>query len=204
MGAEHDRFARVGKFYDDLVSQYGHDPRACDYGRPESQRSKFEVLAAVTNLNDRSILDVGCGFADYSTFLKERFSRIKYSGIDLSDQMVESALHLHPGIDVRKANILDLVGGRTYDVVTANGIFYLLGDEAWPMMCRLIEVMFSLATRAVAFNSLSTWASDRESHEFYADPSTALAFCRTLTPWVVCRHDYHSRDFTIYLYRDRV
>jgi len=61
--------------------------------------------------------------------------------------------------------------------------------------------MFSLATSAVAFNTLSTWAQDQEAGEFYADPLKVVEFCRTLTPWVVMRHDYHPRDFTVYLYK---
>ena len=40
--------------------------------------------------------------------------------------------------------------------------------------------------------------------EFYTDPLQTLAFCRTLTPWVTLRHDYHSRDFTIYMRKDQV
>ncbi len=65
----------------------------------------------------------------------------------------------------------------------------------------MIEAMFNIARNAVAFNSLSAWAADKEDGEFYADPHEVLQFCRTVTPWVVLRHDYHSRDFTIYMYK---
>jgi hypothetical protein len=54
---------------------------------------------------------------------------------------------------------------------------------------------------ALAFNSLSNWANDQEANEFYADPVQVLNFCRELTPWVVLRHDYHPRDFTVYMYK---
>ena len=65
----------------------------------------------------------------------------------------------------------------------------------------LVARMFALCREAVAFNSLSTWAPDPEPSEFYADPAETLAFCRTLTTRVTLRHDYHTRDFTVYLYR---
>ncbi len=91
----------------------------------------------------------------------------------------------------------------TFDVVTANGIFYLLGEQAWPMMQQIIERLYELATSAVAFNSLSAWANkeEQEAGEYYADPIKVVDFCRRLTPWVVLRHDYHPRDFTIYMYK---
>ena len=62
--------------------------------------------------------------------------------------------------------------------------------------------MFSHCEQAVAFNCLSGLSQDKEPGEFPADPAETLAFCQTLTPWVVLRHDYFSHDFTVYLYRD--
>lgn len=197
-----DPFARIADYYNGLVQKYGHDPRACDYGRVESQNIKFRVLSEVLPLANSSLLDVGCGFADFATFLGERFPGLRYSGIDLCPAMVSEAQRNHPGLDLRVANISDAGIDRTFDVVTANGIFYLLGDKAWPMMQQLTERMYALATTAVAFNSLSAWATDQEADEFYADPLQVVEFCRRLTPWVVLRHDYHPRDFTVYLYKN--
>jgi SAM-dependent methyltransferase len=196
-----DPFARIADYYDGLVRKYGHDPRACDYGRLESQKIKFRILSEVLPLVNASLLDVGCGFADFATFLQGRFPGLRYSGIDLCAAMVDEARSNHPELDLRVGNISDAEFKETFDVVTANGIFYLLGDHAWPMMQRMIGRMYALATTAVAFNSLSSWATDQEAGEFYADPLQVVEFCRRLTPWVVLRHDYHPRDFTIYLYK---
>lgn len=195
-------FTAIGRYYDDLVARYGHDPRACDYGRAESQAIKFAVLSQVAPLDGKRILDVGCGFADYATYLSAHFRDVGYTGVDLSAAMVASAHALHPDLAIRAANILDEDVG-SFDIVTANGIFYLLGAEAPDLMHALIARMYASATEAVAFNSLSAWATDQEAGEYYADPSAVLDYCRTLTPWVVLRHDYHSRDFTVYLYRTR-
>lgn len=196
-----DTFGRISDYYERLIRQYGHDPRACDYGHPESQKIKFRVLSEVMPLSNCSLLDIGCGFADFATYLRQRFSGVRYSGIDLCDSMVAEARRNHPDLDIRTANLLDPSLDRTFDVVTANGTFYLLGEQAWPTMRKMIERMFGLATKALAFNSLSDWASDQEANEFYADPVQVLKFCRELTPRVVLRHDYHPRDFTVYLYR---
>lgn len=196
-----DPFARIADYYDGLIRKYGHDPRACDYGRVESQKIKFRVLSEVLPLAGSSLLDVGCGFADFATFLGERFSGVRYSGIDLCSAMIDEARRNHPDLDLRVANILDASFDCSFDVVTANGIFYLLGDQAWPMMQRMIERMHTLATTAVAFNSLSAWATDQEAGEFCADPLQVVDFCRRLTPRVVLRHDYHPRDFAIYMYK---
>ena len=194
-------FGRIADYYDGLIRKYGHDPRACDYGRAESQQTKFRVLSEVMCLADCSLLDVGCGFADFATFLQSQFAGLRYSGIDLCSAMVREAQRNHPDLDLKVANISDAWFDRRFDVVAANGIFYLLGEQAWPLMQGMIERMFALAKSAVAFNSLSAWAPEQESGEFYADPLQTVDFCRRLTPWVVLRHDYHPRDFTVYLYK---
>jgi SAM-dependent methyltransferase len=194
-------FGRISSFYDGLVQTYGHDPKACDYGRAESQIVKFRVLADVSPLSNKSVLDVGCGFADFSGYLNERYSNVKYSGVDLSGSMIREAQRCLPDVDVRVGNILDIAGENTVDVVTANGIFYLLEEEAPRLMQTLVNRMFALCRMAVAFNSLSSWAPDQEAGEFYADPLQTLSWCRALSPFVVLRHDYHSRDFTVYIYK---
>jgi SAM-dependent methyltransferase len=196
--------SRIASFYDGLVERYGHDPRACDYGSVDSQRAKFQVLSQVRPMDGLTLLDVGCGFADYASFLEDRVEELTYVGVDLSPRMVSAARVLHPDLDIRQVDILDQPLEREYDVVNANGIFYLLGAGAEERMRRLVSRMFALARRSVAFNSLSAWASAHEPGEFYADPLETLRFCRTLTPWVTLRHDYLAHDFTIYLHRERV
>jgi len=196
-------FPRISQYYDKLFRQYGHDPRASDYGRPESQQIKFQVLSEAMQLANRSVLDVGCGFGDFAQHLRRRFEGVRYSGIDLCAPIIEEARRLTPDLDIRVGNILDEALTDNFDLVTANGIFYLLGEQAWPLMQTIIRRMYTLSRHGVAFNSLSSWADDKEPGEFYADPLETLAFCRTLTPWVVLRHDYHPRDFTVYLYRTK-
>ena len=195
--SEADPFAAIAAYYDALVARYGHDPRACDYGRAESQRTKFRVLSEVMPLAGLRLLDVGCGFADYADYLD---GEVKYTGIDVTAAMIDEARRLHPGLALTRGNVLDGIDG-SFDVVSANGIFYLLGAEAPRLMRDIVAAMWEAATRAVAFNSLSAWAPDPEAREFHADPAEVLGFCRELTPRVVLRHDYHRRDFTVYLYR---
>jgi SAM-dependent methyltransferase len=191
---------RIARYYDDLVARYGPDTRACDYGDPRSQEAKFRVLSEVGPLDGRSVLDVGCGQADFAGYLTERARDLTYTGIDISPRMIEVASERHPGLDLRLSDVLGEDPGR-FDLVTANGIFYLLGDGAEEAMQALVARMYEVCNWAVAFNSLSGWATDQETGEFHADPLRTVAFCRTLTPRVVLRHDYHTRDFTIYMYR---
>lgn len=190
----------VASYYDSLVKKYGHDPRACDYGRPESQLIKFNILYQGILTDGKTILDVGCGFADFYTFLEARTNSVKYTGIDISDQMINHARQIHPNLDIRKLNILKDDPGR-FDYIVANGIFYLLGRNAWTMMKQLVSRMYDLSEEGIAFNSLSIFSPEKETGEFYADPGKVMNYCLSSSKKVVLRHDYHERDFSVFMYK---
>lgn len=197
-------FSAIADFYDRRVGEFGHDPRACDYGRAESQQRKFSALAESLDYRGRSVLDIGCGFADYADYLKRRQPDLRYAGMDLSSAMIVQARETHPGLDLRVGNILDDPVDERHDIVSANGIFYLLGAEAPVLMRQLVRAMYARCREAVIFNSLSTWASVQEPGEFYADPLETLAWCREISPWVTLRHDYLPHDFLIVIRREKI
>ena len=186
-----------------LVETYGHDPRALDYGSWASQRTRFRVLAETLPLNGRRVLDVGCGFADLAGYLRVRYGPVQYEGVDICPRVIEEARRRHPTLALRVLDILEDDPGGSYDFVIANGVFYLLGDDAGARMRAMVARMFALSRRAVAFTTLSTWAGRRAPGEFQADPLETLAFCRTLTARVALRHDYLPHDFAVFLHHDR-
>jgi cyclopropane fatty-acyl-phospholipid synthase-like methyltransferase len=196
-------FNKISTYYDKLVAAYGHDPKSCDYGQSVSQIAKFNILSSCIDYSDKSVLDIGCGFADYYDFLSAKYQHVNYHGVDISVSMISKAKELHPNLQLEVRNVFENAPENKYDVVTANGVFYLLGENAWPLMCEFIKKMYDMSEQVVAFNTLSTWTSDKESSEFYADPEKVLAFCKTISSWVAIRHDYHSRDFSVFIYKNK-
>ena len=193
----------IVQFYEGLIERYGPSPSACDYGSARSLLAKFKALAEICSLKGKRVLDVGCGFADYADYLAKIHGNVAYHGVDLTPRMIAEARRLRPHLSLRQMNVMEEDPGR-FDVVTANGIFYLFGPGSTSRrrMENLIARLYELADEAAAFSSLSTWAARQEAHEFYADPLETVRFCRTLTPWVTLRHDYLPHDFTIYLYKE--
>lgn len=196
------RRERIAAFFGGLVERHSGGPEACDWGTSGTQATRFEVLARVMPLRGKRVLDVGCGLADFADYLSARHGPVAYDGVDIAPRMIEEARRRHPALSLRVLDILQEDPGGPYDLVTANGIFYLLGDDPEPYMRRLIARMWELASGAIAFTSLSAWAGRRDPGEFYADPLATVAFCRTLTPRVVLRHDYLPHDFAVYVYRE--
>jgi SAM-dependent methyltransferase len=192
---------RIAGFYDRLVDQFGHSPQASNASSRRSLEIRYRILAEAADLRDRHVLGVGCAFGDMGVYLQERFPGVRYEGIDVSSRMIEEGQRVHPGLDLRCQNVLDMNGLANYDAILTEGIFYLLGDDAERKMQTLLEKMFTLTRGVLAVGTLSTWAPHHEPGEFYADPVRLFEWCRRLTPRVLLRHDYLPHDFTLYLYK---
>lgn len=192
---------RIRKHYLALLDRYGPTFRAVDWGSREGQATRFRVLLEVEGIRDASILDVGCGIGHMVEHLVEIGFSGDYVGIDVLPEMIACARKRYPEWKFEEANILDMRMTWNTEYVVSSGIFTLSSRS---LMKRIVKAMFGVCRKAVAFNSLSTWAGCKEPGEFYADPLDTLEFCRTLTPWVVLRHDYIPHDFTIVMYKEAI
>lgn len=190
-------------YYTSLVAKHGISVKSLDWGSTESQQLRFAVLADVGNVNGVSILDVGCGLGDLWGWLKKSGKSAHYTGLDITSQMVKLAEERFPDAVFKLGNLLEFADefiGK-YDYVMASGIFAHMESSSFLFMQKMIARMFDICNKAVAFNSLSMWAPQKDVGEYCADPLEVLKYCKELTPWVVLRHDYHPRDFTIYMYK---
>lgn len=189
--------------YQSLLAEHGETYRALDWGSRESQQKRFEVLAGIGISEGDRVLDVGCGLADFNAWLMEHTPGVEYFGIDITPGMVAKAQSRFPTVQFLNKTILDegLPIGP-FDYLFASGIFVFREDNPERYLFSTIQKMFELCKKGVAFNSLSSWAQESLSSEFYADPIKIIEFCKSITPRVVFRHDYHPNDFTVYLYKE--
>ena len=188
--------------YQSLLDKHGETFRALDWGSRESQMKRFEVLAEVGIVEGDSILDVGCGLADFYSWLIEHKPGVEYSGIDITPAMVERVRSRFPSVSVTNATLFDIdLPAGSFDYLIASGIFFFRREKPEQYLHEAITKMYFASKKGIAFNSLSAWAEKLTEGEFYASPSRVIEFCRTLSPFVVLRHDYHVADFTVYVYR---
>lgn len=189
--------------YQRLLDEHGQSHKALNWGSREGQYLRFKILAEIGVLEGKRILDVGCGLGDLAEWLAQNNILTDYTGIDITPGLLARARKNYPGLKFVEGSILDeaLLIGQQFDFVFASGIFYSykIGGDAW--LRRAVSRMWGLCNEGIAFNSLSAWADTYDIDEYYADPPSTVEFCRTLTPRVTMRHDYHPRDFTIYLSR---
>lgn len=194
----------LAEHYMPLLTKHGDSYGSVNWGSQKSQTTRFKVLVDSLPLSGSeipSILDVGCGLGHLLSYILENDLPFSYFGIDAVSQMIEQAQIRHPQMKSKfQTAQLSKFESQQFDYVVASGIFYVACDKQ--RMEQDIASMFNLCKKAIAFNSLSSWATHKDQGEFYADPIKVLQFCRTLTPRCVLHHDYMGHDFTIHLFRE--
>ncbi len=191
---------RVAEYFNTLAAKHGYQYRANDYGQEISQRTKYQVMSEIGNLDGRSILDVGCGLAQFYDYLtREQGLQVRYVGIDISPRIVRLALEHHPGLDIRLGDVLNTPLDGPFEYVFANGLFYI--DYNHTFVQALIHKVYELCGDGACISTTSSYAPVKHEGEHYSDPAAFFRLCKKLTPRVVLRHDYTAHDFTAYLYR---
>ncbi len=163
-----------------------------------------------------SLLDVGCGWGGLLEYAQAHGVDLRYSGIDLVDEMVAYGRDRFVGAEFSVGDVRDLRGRNRFDYVVMNGVLTQKLDARIPEMdefCNeMIRTSFRLCRYGVAFNMMSTRVNFMAANLYYRSPSGLLAYLLSeVTPRVVIDHAYSSLgsgrgklyDFTVFLYKDR-
>lgn len=73
----------------------------------------------IADLRFSSVLEVGCGFGRIGQGIIERWPTVKYTGLDLSPDLVEAARKRLPGQELICADLATWIPGRRWDLVLA-------------------------------------------------------------------------------------
>ena len=199
----------VNNYYTEKVKEHGVTPKGVDWNSTESQELRFEQLCKViTQKSEFSLLDYGCGYGALLDYTKKLNRQLKYTGFDISQEMIAHAVQQHA--DATNANWnTKLSDTDTFDYTIASGIFNVrlnTDDANWITYIEdTLITMNKLSIKGFSFNMLTSY-SDKEymrDYLFYADPAYFFDFCkRNFSKYVAVLHDYPLYEFTIIVRKD--
>jgi SAM-dependent methyltransferase len=177
----------------------------------ETQRARFKAITDVIDLTDRTILDAGCGRADFALWLREQgVAWRRYIGVDAIPEMVEHARSLSlPAAEFHQVDFIRddtafTCAGICPDVVIFSGSLNTIPRR---QTARALERAWRDSTRALVFNFLSAGAARRlpEAPAGSAQklpPAGVMRWALAHTPDVTLKHDYlDGRDGTVVMYK---
>jgi SAM-dependent methyltransferase len=194
--------SRIFHYHRSMIAGHGADSSfALGWRNKHDQQVRFETLANIADLNGKTVMDAGCGYADLYLFLKERYPQMThYYGIEQITELANEAIlrygHL-PDTTFIPHNFLH-TDMPACDYILASGSLNY-GSSINGFIYIAIEKLYNQCSRGLGFNLLSHIPLDGTLVAY--DPDEILAFCKTLSPNVALKADYDEVDFTIFIYR---
>jgi len=194
-----DQRKRIVDRHRDSLTRHGYSSHALYWSSTEIQEIRFKVLADIGIEAGDSVLDIGCGFADFKKWFEKRFGRLDYTGIDLSPDLLRQAQMRHLDARLFEGDLFDMdFGDQSFDWVILSGALNENLHDEGAYAYRMIARMFEFCRKGVAFNLLDARylkAHDLQSHL----PETVLNYCRSICSDCELTDDYLKNDFTIYM-----
>lgn len=193
--------------YTETFEEFGATSKGVDWGRNEDLILRYDkILEVIKNKNQEiTILDVGCGYGGLYERIKEKNINVKYSGIDLCENMIEYAKKIHSDSkfyceDIMKMNLAE------YDYVVCNGILTqkleisILNMDEYAK--KLIKKMFSISREGIAFNIMTNKVNFTVPNLYYKSPVELLSFClEEVSLKVKIDHSYPLYEYMVYIYK---
>lgn len=209
MTSPEDTLNQLRQFFDDKIKAHGATGEGVGWKDTDAQRARYAQLLHLfePDVPRFSVVDYGCGVGALAAYLAEQGYEMDYVGYDMTPASISAAQAAYGHLrGVRfTADESEL---RPADYVVGCGLFSMRlntpDDEWYAYMLHTIERLWSLSTRGIVFNSLTSYSDPEHMRPelFYPDPMQVFDFCkRQLSRNVALYHDYDLYDWTMVVRR---
>ena len=126
--------SEAATYYAAKLDAHGPTAQGVDWNGPESHRQRHrQFLRLFESEPTASVIDLGCGFGDFFSFLRENGHLGRFTGYDIVPAMIEQARKLHGEASDRQWRV-GAEPTEFADYAIASGIFNVRGtvvEEAW-------------------------------------------------------------------------
>lgn len=193
--------------YKQKFKEFGADPKSLQWKTKGAAHQRFRQFWAEIDFDDKSVLDVGCGFGEMGNFLTKRYDNVKYKGVDIMGEFISKGKEMYPHLDLIEGDYFNQPLPEMFDVVICSGALnsnFGTDIKNYEFRKKAIKVMFEHANKVMAFNMLGSSQNiknKKDSNVWYANSLEIIKYCFSLTRRILFRHHYHPKDFTIFMYK---
>ena len=118
----------IKQYYEPNLGKGLPDFKVLGWESREAQYIRFEMFEKNIEIENKKLLDVGCGLGNLIEYLSERCISFDYTGIDISQKMIDCARKRNPSF---RFLCLDIFNDNTFsphdfDIIYTSGIFIFL------------------------------------------------------------------------------
>ena len=191
------------KRYSERYERFGCSPKALGWAKGK-QDIRFDILLSLCDIENKTLLDIGCGFGDLNAFLGGRAEPYNYIGCDLCEFLIEEARTHHPDCQFISGDFLAIEFDQHMDWVVASGPFNhkLEAMDNYAFIHEVMRKNFTIVQDGFSFDFISDKVDFIDDDLFYASPEKILSFAFGLSRNVVLRSDYMPFEFSLFVFKD--
>ena len=182
----HNAYEQVLSYWDQRARQAATDCERVEWSR-RTQRMRFETFLLSHDLRGKSVLDLGCGVADFYEHLCRRGISCEYAGVDISAEMIRRCSERFPQVSFQTANVLQWEPGRTFDYTVAFGIHNIRAAGGRELLAQTTRRQFQLSRIAAHVSLLTDRFAGFAAHIQPWRAEDLLSLALEITPCVVLR-----------------
>ena len=200
------------KRYSDRFKEHQHGIKTLGWGSKEMQEYRFAQAISHINLENKSILDIGCGFGDLYNFMKvENFPFSNYIGWDINPDLINNTLIEEEDVHLE---VYDIAQNPPKEAVANIGMMFGLlnwkldsAEKNYNYSMELISNAFDAVSESLIIDFLSTNYFEGypvEDFVFYHDPAIMLGKITELTNNFEMVHNYDpipQKEFMLILHK---
>lgn len=191
--------------YNKRLEEFGYSPKALGWLKGK-QDIRFDILTSLYNFENKSVLDIGCGFGDLNKVLRHKIDHYSYLGVDLCENLIEvgKKQFTENNIQFWAGDFLELEIEKKMDWAIESGIFNhkLANLDNYDFIKSVMKKTFEAVKDGFSFDFINDKVDYKDEHIFYASPEKILSFAYELSRNVVLRSDYMPFEFSIFVFKD--
>lgn len=194
--------------YGERLKKFGVAPQTLGWGCWDDQLTRFQVMVTQENFANKTVLDIGCGFADFYGYLKSQSISCQYIGVDIMDEFVKQNQETYPEAHFICCDFMSQPERLPQaDYVVSNGTMNFKLEDNFSYTKKFLQMAFSQAREKLIVDFLSSVITSnypKGSTVYYHSPNDILNIALDLTPNVRLIHDYApipQKEFMIILGR---
>ena len=180
------------KFYKKSIEEFGVSAQGVHWNSKHTQYKRFEIITKLIKkeIKNSSIVDAGCGFAEYYHYLQTNNKvPLLYIGIDCEASMIEYSKKRFNTLTFFIQNIIeDKLHNADY-YICSGGLNILTKEK----ISIFINKCFEASNKGFIFNYLKGLTFQNVSQ------SDIIEICNEYTNELIIKENYLENDFTIFM-----
>lgn len=198
--------SRVVRRYQQRIAEHGPTFASLNSGSEAKQAMRHGIHSSALRSAEPSVLEIGCGLADFYKYLLEHQRDCSYHGYDIVPEYIEQCRGIYPRATFALRNIFIEGIEGTYDSIVMSQVLnnHYQKSDNMQVMQRALELAFQHTRVSVSVDMLSAYVDFRNPDLFYYSPEEIFRIGKAISPRVLLRHDYRAFEFCIQLFHEGV